>query len=572
MIQWLKALTEWLVFFSKSAKMDSMSKKGCERGASLWLLAALPLLWLVGCQKDCLGGHKLPPQATLWLQQEQVSTADPNWRAQVHAAVERFLDSPLVLRVGTATEKTTYRKAGFYVDEAAVAEQVQTNRTPGWRIPIPVEVHVAQARVFLQQLKLQHDTMASAAVINLQEKTVLPSQQGFLLDVWESLLDLQDHAERLRRSMVQAGPVALTGQDETPPAGKELTKDDLAEVLGMYQTRYSPERDRTFNLQLGAGKIAGTVLAPGEVLSFNQVVGPRTIQNGFRVAAGYREGEIVDDVGGGACQLASTLHAAAFFAGLDFTTYRSHSRPSTYIPMGLDATVVYDSKVDLGIRNPYDFPVIIQFEVKEGLATAKIYGRKRPQRVIFEREVLEQDLPDGTRGKEVPFVVDIRMDPLVPETQTPLLSAPPSTGVPGAASAAAAPVDPKQPVCIADLPDGQKRRCLLDQVGYPGYKVRIRRYSFQGDPPVGAKPFLQFTQQTDPLSILQFFGETHFSQGITAAASTKTLERVFAYPPTREVKRIGTGSIKLKPVPAPHTHPIRPLRAVERDELYHLVQ
>jgi vancomycin resistance protein YoaR len=100
------------------------------------------------------------------------------------------------------------------------------------------------------------------------------------------------------------------------------------------------------------------MIAPGEVFSFNKTVGTRTIERGFTYAPQIVAEELEPGVGGGVCQVASTLHAAAVFGGFEVTQRRSHSRPSGYTPLGLDATVV-DGELDLRVKNPYDTALIV---------------------------------------------------------------------------------------------------------------------------------------------------------------------------------------------------------------------
>src|SRR5262249_48881565 len=132
-------------------------------------------------------------------------------------------------------------------------------------------------------------------------------------------------------------------------------------VLGWFETRYSTakkDETRTYNLRLAASKLDGIALLPGETFDFNAVVGPRDEAHGFRVAPVIAEGELVDGIGGGTCQISGTLHAAALFGGLDIVERYPHSRPSAYIKLGLDATVAYPN-IDFRFKNPFDFPVVL---------------------------------------------------------------------------------------------------------------------------------------------------------------------------------------------------------------------
>src|SRR5262249_10666708 len=158
----------------------------------------------------------------------------------------------------------------------------------------------------------------------------------------------------------------------------------------------------------------------------NEVVGDRTEKEGYRVAPVIQGGELIDGLAGGMCQIASTLHAASFFAGLEIVSSTPHSRPSAYITMGLDSTVVYPTP-DLKLRNPYEFPVVMHYQVNQGSVKVELLGKERPNKVIFEREI----------KTETPFAHEERSDP--------------------------------------EAPPGQK---IVLQEGYPGFTLVRRRFIF----------------------------------------------------------------------------------------------
>jgi vancomycin resistance protein YoaR len=138
-----------------------------------------------------------------------------------------------------------------------------------------------------------------------------------------------------------------------------LASIDVSKVLSAFESDFGGTgRGRATNIATAARYLNGTVLAPGQVLSFNALVGPRRIERGFTWAPVIVEDELESGVGGGVCQVASTLHAASVHGALEVVERRSHSRPSGYVPLGLDATVI-DGEVDLKLKNPYDLPVII---------------------------------------------------------------------------------------------------------------------------------------------------------------------------------------------------------------------
>jgi len=191
----------------------------------------------------------------------------------------------------------------------------------------------------------------------------------------------------------------------------DLEGIEVGEIAGFYETPYSrqlKDQDRTHNVKLGASLLDGQVLLPGKTFSFNDTVGDRTEARGFRFAPVIAGGALVEGMGGGTCQVASTLHAAAFFGGLVIEGRQPHSRPSGYIKMGLDATVVYPS-VDLRLRNPLEYPVVIHYTVENGIARAEFRAVERPFTATLLRKVIGTvpfqvrtvDDPHLARGREV---------------------------------------------------------------------------------------------------------------------------------------------------------------------------
>jgi vancomycin resistance protein YoaR len=182
---------------------------------------------------------------------------------------------------------------------------------------------------------------------------------------------------------------------------------DVHEVVAKFETRFGylgGQAGRAQNVTRAASGMNGVVLMPGEVVSFNENVGARSLENGFAHAPEIYKGEMREGIGGGTCQVASTLHAAAFMGGIDIVERINHSRPSGYIRMGLDATVVYPT-VDLKLRNPYDFPVVVRASTGRGLLVFELRGRERPVTV---------ELTTATLGVES-FKRKIEEDPILPE-------------------------------------------------------------------------------------------------------------------------------------------------------------
>ena len=148
------------------------------------------------------------------------------------------------------------------------------------------------------------------------------------------------------------------------------------DLLSSFSTKYSTrDKDRTTNLKLAADKINGTVLMPGETFSYNTVVGERTIAAGYKEAPIYENGQVVDGLGGGICQISTTLYNAVLYANLDIVERRNHQFVPSYADAGRDATVVYGS-IDFKFKNTRNYPVKILCTVSGGVAKCEIFGLK----------------------------------------------------------------------------------------------------------------------------------------------------------------------------------------------------
>ena len=152
-----------------------------------------------------------------------------------------------------------------------------------------------------------------------------------------------------------------------------IGQEAFPDLLGSFQTNYVSNADRTTNLRLAANKINGKVLMPGEVFSYNGVVGARTIAAGYKNAAIYQNGQVVDGIGGGICQISSTLFNAALFANLEIVELHNHQFVPSYVTAGRDATVVYGVK-DFKFKNTRNYPIKIACSVSGGVASFKIWG------------------------------------------------------------------------------------------------------------------------------------------------------------------------------------------------------
>ncbi len=139
----------------------------------------------------------------------------------------------------------------------------------------------------------------------------------------------------------------------------EAANMNIRQVVATYRTYFHPENQgRTKNILLAAQAINGKIIVPGEVFSFNQAVGPRIPESGYMEAPIIVNGELVPGVGGGVCQVSTTLYNAAVLADLSVVERNKHSLPSAYVDLGRDATVFYDY-LDLKLHNETPYPLVI---------------------------------------------------------------------------------------------------------------------------------------------------------------------------------------------------------------------
>jgi vancomycin resistance protein YoaR len=308
----------------------------------------------------------------------------------------------LVADGGTPLGEYTLAELGVRVDVDAVADRARRLGHEGdllgcaqaaddaraGRIDVPLTVTADDAALvaIVAKYKESFDTPPTSARMDLEHRTVIPEKDGRYLDAFGATAPLLASAKDASATEVHVPVLSV------PPrvTGAFVRSLDIHAVLGEFETYFSRSGDqarRGKNIDVAASKLDGLVLSPGEVVSFNAVVGDRSEENGFQKSWEIFKGEMVEGVGGGTCQVASTLHATAFFAGLDVLERLPHSRPSAYIPMGLDSTVVYPI-VDLKLRNPHAFPIILHAKTEGNKLTMQLLGAGKPAKVAFSREVL----------------------------------------------------------------------------------------------------------------------------------------------------------------------------------------
>ncbi len=193
----------------------------------------------------------------------------------------------------------------------------------------------------------------------------------------------------------------------------DLGTEAFPYLISSFSTRYDASNtNRSTNLRIAAEKINGKVLMPGEVFSYNKTVGKRTVEEGYRDAKIYADGAVVDGLGGGICQISSTLYNAVLLANLEIVERRNHSFTTSYVAAGRDATVVWGA-IDFQFKNSRSYPIKIEASVKNGVAEFKIHGMQEQQE--YEISIIPQttssipyattQIPDATLAPGQQIVV-----------------------------------------------------------------------------------------------------------------------------------------------------------------------
>jgi len=242
------------------------------------------------------------------------------------------------------------------------------------------------------------------------EFIVTPSAIGKTVDVAATKQALDAALANGLKEPVTATAVVL----EVKPA---ITTDDLItikDVLGTFSTSFSSSgASRSKNLQVGAGKINGHVLMPGETLSGYECMHPFTVENGYATASAYENGQVVDSIGGGVCQIATTLYNAVLRAELEVAQRQNHSMIVGYVKPSEDAAIAGTYK-DIKFTNNYSTPIYVEGYTSGKTLTFTIYGKEtRPANRTFDfvsetlsvtdpgapKEIVDPTLPPGSKSQ-----------------------------------------------------------------------------------------------------------------------------------------------------------------------------
>ncbi|MFR8233473.1 MAG: VanW family protein [Clostridia bacterium] len=229
--------------------------------------------------------------------------------------------------------------------------------------PTPIDIDKIHSEVYKE---------AKDAYYTKNPFTVYPEVEGVDFDVEaaKKMIETENKEEYVIQLKITKPKVTI---DQIGP-------EAFPDQLSTFKTRYdASDKDRTTNLILACKKLDGKVIMPGETFSYNATLGPRSTATGYKNAKVYENGEVVDGIGGGICQISSTLYNAALMADMEIVERRNHQFVTSYVGAGRDATVVY-GLTDFKFKNTRKYPIKLKASSVSGIATISIFGIKEEER------------------------------------------------------------------------------------------------------------------------------------------------------------------------------------------------
>ncbi len=257
----------------------------------------------------------------------------------------------------------------------------------------------------------------ASAVVEPKNATIVREKGAFVVtpSVIGKTVDVEATKKALDAALANGLEEPVTATAVVTEVRPAIMTEDLAsikDVLGSFSTSFSSSgASRSKNLQVGASKINGRVLMPGETLSGYECMHPFTLANGYATAAAYENGQVVDSVGGGVCQIATTLYNAVLRAELSVAQRQNHSMVVNYVKPSEDAAIAGTYK-DIKFTNNYSTPIYVEGYTSGKTLTFTIYGKEtRPANRTFEfvsetlsvtdpgppKEVVDPTMPPGSK-------------------------------------------------------------------------------------------------------------------------------------------------------------------------------
>ena len=318
----------------------------------------LGILWL-GLGRETVA---LPMDALSFTQEGEREA-----RRLLEQIAEELYVAPVDFTYEVGDEELTLTRGtdGEEVDVEALMDQVREAMASG-QTELTVETQTVPTAELNGEILAELVHVEPQASQVLEDGTISPTVVGMSVDPAEAqaILDQTAPGESCVIPVIFLHP-------DLSEAEEYLYRDRLSTVTTYLDGVYA----RSYNVGLAASSCNGTVILPGEVFSYLGTIGNPSTANGYMMSTGYANGETVDMVGGGICQVSSCIYYCTVYANLEIVNRAAHAFTTGYIPNGLDATVYYPS-LDYKFRNNTDHPIKIVAYVSGNTVTVSFYGTK----------------------------------------------------------------------------------------------------------------------------------------------------------------------------------------------------
>lgn len=251
--------------------------------------------------------------------------------------------------------------------------------------------------ILTEQCSIHNVEAENATLTKVDDEFIIhPGTTGVVVDEEASLARIYDFLTTGWDGQSSVIDLVVVQQE---PMGSEEDLKKVKDVLGTFTTSFSTSgRDRSANVRNGCSLVNGVTLYPGEEFSTYDAVSPFTQANGYYMAGSYLNGQVVDSLGGGICQVSTTLYNAVLLAELEVTERHNHSMIVTYVDPSADAAIAESSGKDFKFVNNTDAPIYIEGSTSDDKKiTFTIYGmetRDAGHRVEYKSEIISQTYPD----------------------------------------------------------------------------------------------------------------------------------------------------------------------------------
>ena len=266
--------------------------------------------------------------------------------------------------------------------------------------PDPIDIDAIHAKYCSAAVNASFDT---------QSKKVVDGKKGYGFDLLSA---------KKRISNAKAGAIIeIPLQELAPEINASMLSSMLyKDILATYTASAESESNRNTNLHLACEAVNGMILYPGDVFSYNDTLGKRTAEKGYKPAPMYKENETVMGIAGGICQVSSAIYYCSMLSDMEILTRKNHGFVSTYVPLGMDAAISWGS-LDFRLKNTSEYPIKIEAIANKGDTTITFYGTDlKDYYVKMEYDVLNteayslsyktysSDNPDGYKNGD--YVVE----------------------------------------------------------------------------------------------------------------------------------------------------------------------